>query len=107
MPFKGYFAIFYWIADIALVLLSANLKQLLSPDTLKMHLVVNLRPYKTSVRPAPSSQLCKISRFEMPSEVSISTTEKSIMTSKSHFSLTFSFRSCSSMHARGSGGRFI
>jgi hypothetical protein len=76
----GYYCLSY-IADIAFILLSVNLKKLLSPDTLKMHLVVNLSPYNTSFLPAPSSQLCRISRFEMPSEVSISTTEKSIMTS--------------------------
>ncbi len=93
--------------DIALVLLSANLKKLSSPDTLKMHLVVNLSPYKTRVLPAPSSQLCRIRRFEMLAEVTISSIERSIMTSKSHFRLTFSLRSCSSAHACGSGGRLI
>ena len=97
----------YWIADIAVVLLSANLKKLSSPATLKMHLVVNLSPYKTRVRPAPSSQLWRISRFEMLAEVIISSIERSIMTSKRHFSLTISLKSCSSAHARGSGGRLI
>ena len=96
-----------YIMDIAVFLLSANLKKVSSPATLKMHFVVNLSPNKTSFLPEVSRKLYRISRFEMLSDVIISSIEQSIMMSESHFSLIFSFISCSSTQACGSGGRLI